>query len=192
MQRISTLTRHLSTVTTMAKRIELYVANTPNAWKVSIALEELKIPYNVNFIDLSKNTQKEPWYLKINPNGRIPAIIDRNRNDFAVFESGAILLYLVRHYDPEHKLSFEDPDLQSQVEQWLFFQNSGLGPMQGQLNHFSSSAKEKIPYAITRYRDESKRLYKVIDDKLREEKRDFIVGPGKGKLTIADITSWSW
>jgi glutathione S-transferase len=107
---------------------------TPNGVKVSVFLEELKEayrkPYTVQSINISKNTQKEPWYTALNPNGRIPTIIDHDRNGFAVFEGIAILQYLARHYDPEHKFSFPvDSDDYSVAEQWIAWQHGGLGPM---------------------------------------------------------------
>lgn len=138
-----------------------------------------------------KNTQKEPWFTAICPNGRIPAIVDHDRGDFPVFEGLAILGYLTRHYDPEHKFSFAvDSDDYSVAEQWMAWQHGGVGPMQGQANHFFRFAKEKIPYAVQRYVGETERLYGVLDKRL--EGRDFIVGAGKGKFSIADINLLGW
>jgi glutathione S-transferase len=125
--------------------------------------------------------------LKINPNGRIPAIVDHSNGDFAVFESGAILLYLVQNYDPEHKLWPKDPKLQSEVVQWLMFQMGGVGPMQGQANHFVCYAPEKVEYGITRYTNETKRLYSVLESRLQG--RQYLVGD---QLTIADIATVPW
>ncbi|KAJ3263909.1 hypothetical protein HDU76_012237, partial [Blyttiomyces sp. JEL0837] len=119
---------------------------TPNGWKASIALNEINVPYAIKKIDFSKLEQKEEWFLKINPNGRIPAIVDHSRGDFPVFESGAILLYLADHHDPNHVLLPEDPNQKSEAIQWIMWQMGGLGPMQGQLNHFYRYAPEKIPY----------------------------------------------
>ena len=135
--------------------IELYTAGTPNGKKASIMLEELGIPYTVHPIDFSKLEQKEEWYLKINPNGRIPAIVDKDNGDFPVFESGAILIYLAEKYG---KFLSKDPKERSIAIQWLMFQMGGVGPMQGQANHFVKFAPEKIPYAMNRYVDETKRL----------------------------------
>jgi glutathione S-transferase len=112
--------------------IELLTAATPNGQKISIFLEELGIPYKTTAIDLGKDEQKSASFLKINPNGRIPAIRDHSRNSFAVFESGAIFLYLAEHYDKDFKFTFEDADKRSDCLQWLFFQNAGVGPIQGQ------------------------------------------------------------
>ncbi|KAJ3278643.1 hypothetical protein HK104_002154 [Borealophlyctis nickersoniae] len=166
--------------------ITLYTAGTPNGRKVSIVLEELGIPYKSRVFDISTNVQKEEWFLKINPNGRIPAIVDHSRGDFPVFESGAILLYLAEHYDPEHKLFPKDANARSEAIQWLMFQMAGVGPMQGQANHFFKFAPEKIPYAINRYQNETRRLYEVIERRLQD--RDYLAGP----YSIADITTYPW
>ncbi|CAB4403906.1 unnamed protein product [Rhizophagus irregularis] len=167
--------------------ITLYSAGTPNGQKVSIALEELGIPYKAREISFKDNEQKQPWFLKINPNGRIPAITDHSRGDFHVFESGAIMIYLCEHYDPEEKLLPKDPNLRSQVIQWIMFQMGGLGPMQGQAIHFSKYAPEKILYAIKRYTDETKRLYSGLNSAL--EGKEYLVG---NKFTLADAISFPW
>lgn len=118
--------------------IELLTWGTPNGHKASILLEELKAAYGKDYtmqaVNIGQNVQKEPWFTAINPNGRIPAIVDHDRNDFAVFEGFAILKYMTRHYDPEFKLSFEDEDDESRVDQWIAWQHGGVGPMQGQAN----------------------------------------------------------
>lgn len=181
--------------------ITLYTASTPNGHKASIIFEELKAAYPpsvfpeyvVRPIKMSVNEQKEDWYLKINPNGRIPAISDGNRGDFKVFESAAIILYLTQHYDKEFKLGFDpvnDPDTYSEALQWIFYSHGGIGPMQGQVGHFKRAAPEKIPYAIKRYEDEVKRLYSVVETRLQD--RDYLVGPGRGKYSIADINMFPW
>lgn len=175
--------------------IELLTWGTPNGVKVSILLEELKEAYGKSYtaqaINISKNTQKEPWYTALNPNGRIPTIVDHDRNGFAVFETLAILTYLARHYDPEHKFSFPaESDDYSVVEQWLAWQQGGLGPMQGQANHFLRAAKEKIAYGIQRYVGESERLYGILNTRLAG--RDYVAGPGRGKYSIADISLVGW
>jgi glutathione S-transferase len=170
--------------------IELLTAATPNGQKISIFLEELGIPYQTTSIDLSKDEQKSSSFLKINPNGRIPAIVDHARNSFPVFESGAILLYLAEHYDKNFKFSFQDSDEKIDMIQWLFFQNAGVGPMQGQTNHFVRYAPEKIEYGINRYKNETKRLYSVLETQLQE--RDYLAGKGRGKYSIADITTFTW
>jgi len=166
--------------------ITLYTFGTPNGRKASIALEELGLKYNVYSMNLRANEQKEDWYLKINPNGRIPAIVDHSRNDFNVFESGAILLYLTEHYDKENKIWPKDSDKQSEVIQWIMFQMSGVGPMQGQAGFFNR-ASEKIPFAIKRYEDETKRLYTVLETRLTG--REYLAA---GQYTIADIATFTW
>lgn len=170
--------------------IELLTAATPNGQKFSIFLEELGIPYKTTAIDLSKDEQKQDDFLKTNPNGRIPAIIDHSRGSFRVFESGAILLYLAEHYDTSHAFSFDDVDEKSDMIQWLFFQNAGVGPMQGQANHFFRYAPTKIQYGIDRYQNETRRLYSVLETRLQE--RDFLAGRDKGKYSIADISTFTW
>lgn len=171
--------------------IELLTFGTPNGHKVSILMEELKATYGKDYIyqsiNISENVQKEPWFTKISPNGRIPAIVDHDRNDFPVFEGAAILAYLTRHYDPQHEFSFTDPDDLSRCEQWVAWQTGGLGPMQGQANHFYRLAKERIPYPTQRYVGETERLYGVLDSELST--RSYLVG---NKYSIADIAAFSW
>ncbi|TPX45625.1 hypothetical protein SeLEV6574_g03752 [Synchytrium endobioticum] len=173
--------------------ITLYTAATPNGWKVAIALEDLGLPYKVHSINMKENEQKAPWYTKICPNGRIPAIVDhskhfKDRHDgFAVFESGAILLYLAEHYDPNHVLLPADPLKRSEAIQWIMWQMGGLGPIQGQANHFARYAPETIEYAITRYRDETRRLYTVLDNHLSDG-REYIIG----QYSAADAMCIGW
>ncbi|KAK3303451.1 P-loop containing nucleoside triphosphate hydrolase protein [Chaetomium strumarium] len=174
--------------------IELLTFGTPNGHKISILLEELKEAYGkeytVQSVNIGKNTQKEPWYTALNPNGRIPTIIDHDRGGFAVFEGLAILTYLARHYDPEHKFSFPvDSDDYSVAEQWMSWQHGGLGPMQGQAFHFLT-ASEKIPYGIKRYVGETERLYGILNARLAD--RDYVAGPGRGKYSIADLSLIGW
>ena len=163
--------------------IDLYTAATPNGWKVSIALEELGLPYQVHPIRLEKLEQKEPWFLALNPNGRIPAIVDRSNGDFPVFESGAILIYLAERTG---RLLPLEPKPRSLVLQWLMFQMGGLGPMQGQANVFFRYAPEKIQYAIERYQNETRRLYAVVDARLADN--EYLAG----EYSIADIATWPW
>ena len=163
--------------------IDLYTAPTPNGWKASIMLEEIELPYEVKIVSLDKLDQKEPWFLEINPNGRIPAIVDRDADDFAVFESGAILLYLA---EKTGKLLPRNPRERSRVIQWLMFQMGGVGPMQGQANVFFRYAPEKIPFAIERYQNETHRLYSVLDAAL--EDNEYLAGD----YSIADIATWPW
>lgn len=163
--------------------IDLYTSATPNGWKASILLEELGVPYTVHPISLSKGDQKTPAFLKINPNGRIPAIVDREAGDFAVFESGAIMIYLAEKYG---QFLPSDPKGRSLAIQWLMFQMGGIGPMQGQANVFFRYAPEKIPYAIDRYQTETKRLYRVLESRLAEH--EYLAGD----YSVADIANWSW
>jgi len=138
---------------------------------------------------MSKNEQKEDWFLKINPNGRIPAIVDQNNNDFSVFESGALMLYLVDKYDKDRKISYpQGSDHYWEVVSWLFFQNAGVGPMQGQAAHFYKFAPEKIEYGINRYINETRRLYSVLENRLKQNGY-WLVGD---RMTIADIANFGW
>ncbi len=163
--------------------IDLYTAPTPNGWKASIMLEEVGLPYTLKALNLGKLEQKEEWFLKINPNGRIPAIVDRDNDDFAVFESGAILLYLA---EKTGQLLPTEPKARSVALQWLMFQMGGLGPMQGQANVFFRYAPEKIPFAIERYQKETRRLYEVLERRLGEA--EYLAGD----YSIADIATWPW
>lgn len=163
--------------------IELFTAATPNGWKASITLEELGLPYKVRRIDFDKREQKEPWFLKINPNGRIPAIVDHDNGGFAVFESGALMIYLA---EKAGALLPTDVKGRSLVLQWLMFQMGGIGPMMGQANVFYRYAPEKIPYAIDRYQREVRRLLEVLDTRLADN--EFLAG----SYSIADIANWSW
>ncbi len=163
--------------------IELFTAGTPNGHKASILLEELAIPYRVRALSLQKNEQKEPWFLAINPNGRIPAIIDHDADDFAVFESGAILIYLAEKVG---KLLPKDPKQRSRTLQWLMFQMGGVGPMMGQANVFHRYAPERIDYAIGRYQRESRRLFEVLDGQLAKEA--YLAG----EYSIADVATFPW
>ncbi|MGA7712244.1 MAG: glutathione S-transferase N-terminal domain-containing protein [Rhizomicrobium sp.] len=163
--------------------IDLYTAATPNGWKASVALEELALPYQVHALQLGKLDQKADWYLKINPNGRIPAIVDRDEDDFAVFESGAILIYLA---EKTGRLMPSDIKGRSLVMQWLMFQMSGIGPMMGQANVFNRYWHEKYQPAIDRYQNESRRLFEVLNARLRDH--EYLAGD----YSIADIANWCW
>ncbi|MCB1933856.1 MAG: glutathione S-transferase N-terminal domain-containing protein [Candidatus Accumulibacter sp.] len=163
--------------------IDLYTAATPNGHKISIALEELALPYSVHTLSLSDKEQKAAWFLAINPNGRIPAIVDRSADDFAVFESGAILLYLA---EKTGRLMPHDGKSRSLVIQWLMFQMGGIGPMMGQANVFFRYFPEKIQPAIDRYQGECRRLFRVLDGRLRDH--EFLAGD----YSIADIANWAW
>jgi GSH-dependent disulfide-bond oxidoreductase len=163
--------------------IDLYTSPTPNGYKVSILLEELGLAYTLHAIDLSSGAQKEPWFTAINPNGRIPAIVDKGNGDFPVFESGAIMLYLA---EKEGRLIPADAKGRSRVVQWLMFQMGGLGPMMGQANVFSRYFPEVIPPAIDRYRRESRRLLEVLDGRLADN--EYLAGD----YSIADIANFCW
>ncbi|RMX95001.1 hypothetical protein D0867_13649, partial [Hortaea werneckii] len=170
--------------------IHLYTTQTPNGIKISILLEELGLPYQHTKIDISKNTQKEPWFLAINPNGRIPALTDKftDGQPIRLFESGSIMQYLVARYDTSHTLSFPAGSREAvEMTNWLFFMNAGVGPMQGQANHFTRYAPEQIPYGVNRYQNETRRLYGVLDKHLADSKAEYLVG---NKCSIADIAHW--
>ena len=163
--------------------IDLYTAATPNGWKASITLEELGLDYEVHAIDLASGEQKQKPFVEMNPNGRIPVIVDRANNDFVVFESGAIMLYLAERAG---KLIPSDEKGRSRVVQWLMFQMGGLGPMMGQANVFARYFPEKIPAAIDRYLRESRRLLEVLDGHLSGN--EWLAGD----YSIADIANFSW
>ena len=163
--------------------IDLYTAPTPNGWKVSITLEELGLAYEVHAIDLASGEQKKPWFTAINPNGRIPAIVDRDNGDFAVFESGAIMVYLA---EKTARLLPSEEKARSRVMQWLMFQMGGVGPMMGQANVFTRYFPEQLPSVIDRYRREGRRLFEILDTQL--EGNEFLAGD----YSIADIANWSW
>lgn len=163
--------------------IDLYTAATPNGHKVSIALEELALPYQLHVLSFDQQEQKSVEFLQINPNGRIPAIVDRDNDDFAVFESGAILYYLA---EKTGQLMPTDAKGRSVVLQWLMFQMGGVGPMQGQANVFYRYFPEKIPTAIARYQNETRRLYEVLNSRL--EQVEYLADD----YSIADIATYPW
>lgn len=166
------------------RMISLYSAATPNGYKASITLEELGLDYRLKPIDLGANEQKEDWFLAINPNGRIPAIIDHDADDFAVFESGAIMLYLA---EKTGKLMLAGGKDKSLIMQWLMFQMGGLGPMQGQAHVFYRYFPEKIQSVIDRYQNETRRLYSVLNRRLQNS--EYLAGED---YSIADIANWTW
>jgi len=184
----------------MAPLFTLYTATSPNGQKPALILEELKaaypsagLEYDVRVLTLSKFEQKEPWYLKINPNGRVPALVHHRPNgtDFAVFESSAIISYLVQRFDPEHKFSFPvGSDWESEALQWIFFAHGGVAPSQGQAAYFQRAAPEKIPFVIDRFVNETNRVFSVLEERLKD--RDWLVGPDRGTYSIADINVWPW
>jgi len=160
--------------------IDLYTAPTPNGFKASVALEELEIPYETHSINMMENEQKESWFLKINPNGRIPAIVD---GDLPVFESGAIMIYLA---EKAGRLLPTEPAARARVISWLMFQMGGIGPMMGQANVFFRYFPEKLPSAIARYQNEGRRLFEVLDGALADN--EWLAG----EFSIADIANWCW
>ncbi len=170
----------------MSAPIELHYWSTPNGHKVSIALEEMGLAYEVRWVNIGKGDQFEPGFLEISPNNRMPAIVDPEGPDgrpIPIFESGAILQYLARktgsfYGDTERE--------RVEVEQWLFWQMAGVGPMCGQAHHFLRYAPEDVPYAKQRYVDEVNRLYGVLDERLAD--RDFVAG----FYSIADMAIWPW
>lgn len=167
--------------------IHLYTAATMNGYKPVIFLEEAGIPYDLTFVDFAKQEQKTPDYLLLNPNGRIPTIIDRSNQNFSVFESGAILWYLAEKYGQFLPAS---PNDRSETLQWLMFQMSGIGPMMGQAMYFQRIAApngQNHPFAIKRYVDESLRLLEVLNTRLKS--RDWLAGD---QYTIADMATYPW
>ncbi|PCJ36668.1 MAG: glutathione S-transferase [Alphaproteobacteria bacterium] len=175
--------------------IDLYTAATPNGHKISVALEEMGLDYTLHPIDLSGGEQKTPEFLALNPNGRIPAIVDRDvagdverdNDDLVIFESGAILIYLA---EKTGMLMPTDIRGRMDVMQWLMFQMGGVGPMQGQAHVFFRYFPEKIQAVIDRYQNETKRLYTVLDRQLKH--KDYLAGAGRGAYSIADIANWTW
>jgi glutathione S-transferase len=165
--------------------IDLYTAPTPNGWKASVTLEELDLPYETHFVNIGEGEQKEEAFLRINPNGRIPAIVDRD-GDIPVFESGAIMIYLAEKTGSA--LLPTDAAPRARVLSWLMFQMGGIGPMMGQANVFFRYFPEKIQAAIDRYQNESRRLFEVLERGLSNS--------GSGWLcddySLADIANWSW
>jgi GST-like protein len=166
--------------------IDLYTWPTPNGHKIHIALEELGLPYAVHAVDIGEGDQFKPEFLKISPNNRIPAIVDQegpNGKPLALFESGAILIYLA---EKTGKLLPAKGNARYHAVQWLMFQMGGIGPMLGQAHHFLTFAPEQIPYAIERYTSEAKRLYGVVDKRLGEA--EYLAG----EYGIADIATFPW
>lgn len=160
--------------------IILYTAATPNGYKISIALEELELPYELRVVDLAVGEQKEDWFLRLNPNGRIPVLVD---GELAIAESGAILIHLAER---SNLLLPVDVGGRAEVIQWLMFQMSAIGPMMGQANVFLRYLPERIEAAIERYQRECSRLFEVLDRRLAD--REFLAGD----YSIADIATWCW
>jgi len=163
--------------------IDFYTAATPNGHKVSCTLEALEMDYKVHVVNLMEGEQKKPAFLKISPNGRIPAIVDRDANNLSIFESGAIMIYLA---EKAGKLISQDPLKKAKVLEWLMFQMGGVGPMMGQANVFFRYFPEKIQPAIDRYQNEGRRLFEVLDTHLKDH--EWLAG----EFSIADIANWCW
>tara|TARA_B100001939_G_scaffold141096_1_gene122137 strand:- start:372 stop:1055 length:684 start_codon:yes stop_codon:yes gene_type:complete len=163
--------------------IDFYTAATPNGHKVSCTLEALEMDYEVHVVNLMEGEQKKPEFLKISPNGRIPAIVDRDANHLSIFESGAIMIYLA---EKAGKLISQDPLKKAKVLEWLMFQMGGVGPMMGQANVFFRYFPEKIQPAIDRYQNEGRRLFEVLDTHLKDH--EWLAG----EFSIADIANWCW
>ncbi|WP_166263430.1 glutathione S-transferase family protein [Marinobacter caseinilyticus] len=164
--------------------MDVYTSPTPNGHKVTVALDEMGVEYNLIPVDLSKSAQKTPEFLELNPNGRIPVIVDRDNDDFVVFESGAIMIYLAEKYGQFYPA---DSHVRSRVLQWLMFQMGGVGPMMGQANVFYRYFPETIQPAIDRYQKECRRLFEVLDCRLAES--PYLAGD---EITIADFANWCW
>ncbi|THV48170.1 hypothetical protein BGAL_0264g00130 [Botrytis galanthina] len=184
-----------------ATGLHLITEATPNGKKVQIMLEELKDVYGLEWttslIDLETDEQKEDWFLRLNPNGRIPLLLDNTlTRPFPVMESSAELLYLSDNFDKDNVFGFDNKREHSEAVQWLFFWQASGQPNQGQNNHFSKSAPEKIPYAISRFKTETLRIYNVLELRLSGHytaiPRQYLAGAGKGKYSIADIGTWPW
>ncbi|MDA7747839.1 glutathione S-transferase N-terminal domain-containing protein [Gammaproteobacteria bacterium] len=163
--------------------IHLYTSSTPNGHKVSCMLEAIEMPYEIHSVNLGEGDQRKPDFLKISPNGRIPAIVDTDNDDLSIFESGAIMLYLA---EKSGKLIPSEIKGRAKVIEWLMFQMGGIGPMMGQANVFSRYFPEKIQPAIDRYQNESRRLFEVLDMQL--SMNEWLAG----EYSIADIANWCW
>ena len=164
--------------------IELYTSPTPNGYKISVALEELEIPYNVHVVNLQSGDQKKPEFLELNPNGRIPVIVDTDNDNLSIMESGAQLIYLAEKVG---KLLPTEAKARSKVIQWLMFQMGGIGPMMGQANVFYRYwPGEKIQPAIDRYQNEGRRLFEVMETRLKDN--EYLADD----FSIADIANWCW
>ncbi|KAM5544899.1 hypothetical protein V8D89_001797 [Ganoderma adspersum] len=170
-----------------AHHLTLYTMKglAPNGWKVMIVLEELGLDYQPIYLDFSKGEHKAEEHTKHNPNGRIPTLIDHKNGDLTVWESDAIITYLVEKYDPTHKLSFDKPEDKIHQLQWLFFQASGQGPYFGQAGWFLFLASEKLPSAIERYQNEVLRVLGVLEKALSASARPYLVGD---KASVADLS----
>ncbi|KAI9726444.1 MAG: hypothetical protein M1828_001266 [Chrysothrix sp. TS-e1954] len=185
-----------------AKGMHLITQSTPNGQKVQIMLEELALAYpgtewTTTLINIMTNEQKKDWFLRLDPNGRIPVLVDNTQDPpFAVMETSAELLYLLKFADKRDVFGFTDELERNEALQWLFFWHGSGAPYMGQLNHFGKFAQEKLPYAITRFKNETLRVFGVLEIRLSgkytSSPRDYLAGAGKGKYSVADIGTWPW
>ncbi|KAK4615795.1 Disulfide-bond oxidoreductase [Fulvia fulva] len=188
-----------------AKALHLITQNTPNGQAVQVFLEELKDAYGTEWtttlIDISTNEQKKDWFLKLDPNGRymcrIPVLVDNTQSPpFTVHETSAELFYLLKFADKQDKFGFSDDLERNQALQWTFFWHGSGAPYQGQVNHFTRVAPEKIEYAINRFKNETLRVFGVLEihlsGKYTGEVKEYLAGNGKGKYSVADIKTWPW
>lgn len=186
-----------------AKGLHLLTMNTPNGQAVQILLEELKDVYGTQWtttlIDIMTNEQKKEWFLRLDPNGRIPVLIDNTQSPpFPIHETSAEMLYLLKTHDKSDTFGFQNELERSQCLQWMFFWHGSGAPYQGQVNHFTRAAPEKIPYAIERFKKETLRVYGVLEIQLSGKyaadgkPREYLAGEGKGKYSVADIKTWPW
>lgn len=184
-----------------AEGIHLITQSTPNGQAVQIMLEELADAYGTKFtytlINIMTNEQKKEWFLRLDPNGRIPVLIDNTQNPpFSVHETSAEMFYLLKFADKEDRFGFKDELERNTALQWTFFWHGSGAPYQGQVNHFSRAAPEKIEYAIKRFKNETLRVYGVLEihlsGKYSGEEREYLAGFGKGKYSIADMKTWPW
>ncbi|KAJ4289141.1 hypothetical protein N0V90_011483 [Kalmusia sp. IMI 367209] len=184
-----------------AKGLHLITQNTPNGQAVQIFLEELKDAYGTEWtttlIDISTNVQKSDWFLRLDPNGRIPVLIDNTQSPpFTVHETSAELFYLLKFADKEDKFGFTNDLERNQALQWTFFWHGSGAPYQGNTNHFLRAAPEKIEYAIQRFRNETLRVFGVLEihlsGKYTGEPKEYLAGNGKGKYSVADVKTWPW
>jgi len=185
-----------------SKGLHLITQSTPNGQKVQIFLEELKqaygdVEWDTTLINIGTNEQKKDWFLRLDPNGRIPVLVDNSVSPpFPVMETSAELLYLEKKYDKNDLFGFKDDLERNEALQWLFFWHGSGAPYQGQVHHFTRAAPEKLEYAINRFRNETLRVFGVLEIRLSGkytgEPRDYLAGKGKGKYSVADIGTWPW
>lgn len=184
-----------------AKGLHLITMSTPNGQAVQIMLEELAEAYGTQWtttlINIMSNEQKKEWFLRLDPNGRIPVLIDNSQDPpFPVHETSAEMFYLLKYADKEDKFGFKDELERNEAIQWTFFWHGSGAPYQGQVNHFSKAAPEKIEYAINRFKKETLRVYGVLEihlsGKYSGQPKEYLAGSGKGKYSIADMKTWPW